>query len=923
MRKYLTIFFLIITYVNILSQSRSVRGYVFDFTDKKPLSYAHIVLTNIKISEFPHYRTTNDKGYFEFRLIQPGKYLLEITFLGYEKYIDTIEINWSGRNLDTIYLKQSTIQLKEIVVSETIPQVEQKGDTLEFNAAAFKTAPNSTLEDLVLKFPGVEKDDNNVIKVQGEEVQRVLVDGRRFFGDDPKIALRNLPAEIVEKVQLFDKKSDEAELTGFEDDQTVKAFNVITRVDKRKGYFGRFYGGYGSAERFNSGLNFNSFNLDERISLLGIANNINQSGFMTEDLSSSEDFSFRSRGGRGRGGRNQQNPLLNIPINAGAGNNNIYAGGINYSNIFNNQLEMNGSYFYNRVDNTNITGTFRKYLSEYSGLDRFNEQLNSSGKNQNHRFNIWLNYRIDSLNILRLQPNIQYSTNRTKTSSFAENYLLNQQLLNSNSFNRYNSVNDYDISNDMIYSHHFEKPGRIFTVSLNTGLSKRISKYDLYSLNISNSDSLQIIDSLLQNSNYVNSQKNLTIGISYSEPLTENSFIRLRINPYFMEEKQTRDTYENPNSSIQIFDSLNSNSFENRNTAFRSSISYRYNDDNLRIEADLMYQHHIREGKLIFPKKFLTRKKFDILLPDFEINYRFDEFKRLRIDFSTRAQIPSITQLQNTIDYSNPLFLKKGNPDLDRVLNNEFRVRFFSTNPEKGSFYAVNINLNYSINNISNNVIVFTRDTIIFNNYSISKGTQLSYPVNIGNAIRISTNLLTSFTIQFLKSNFSLSTDLRYSRTPSLINGKENTNYQYGIAETFSLSSYNPDFDYRINYSPNFTYSQNTLNGHISRILIHRLGTSFRINFLGDFYFGNSLNYYSNPNASDINQKHNILLNLSLAYRFLKNNNGEIRFEVIDVLNQRKKLTRIISEDYYEDRNTQQLERFIIFSVIYNLRSFN
>lgn len=923
MYKYFNLFLILITYVNVFSQPRPLRGYVFDSMDKKPLGYAHIVLTNIKISEFPHYTTTNDKGYFEFRFIQPGKYLMEITFLGYEKYIDTIEISWGGKNLDTIYLKQSTIHLKEIVVSETIPQVEQKGDTLEFNAAAFKTSTNSTLEDLVLKFPGVEKDENNVIKVQGEEVKKVLVDGRRFFGDDPNIALKNLPAEIVEKVQLFDKKSDEAELSGFEDEQTVKAFNVITRVDKRKGYFGKFYAGYGSTGRFNSGVNFNSFNQEERISLLGVANNINQSGFMTEDLSTAEEYSFRGRGNRGFGRRNQQNPLLNIPINAGAGNNNIYAGGLNYSNIFDNQIELNGSYFYNRVDNANVTGTFRKYLSEFSGLDRFNEQLNSNGKNQNHRFNIWLNYRLDSLNILRFQPNLQYSTNRTKTFSFSENYLFNEYLLNSNTFNRHNAVNDYDISNDLIYSHRFEKQGRIFTVSLNTGIGKRVSKYDLYSINISNTDSLQIIDSLLQNSSYTNSQKNLTIGISYSEPLTENSFVQFRINPYFMEERRTRDTYENPNSPSQIFDSLNSNSFENRNTAFRSSISYRYNDDKLRIEADLMYQHHIREGKQIIPEKFLTQKNFDVLLPAFEFNYKFDEFRRLRIDFSTRAQIPNITQLQNTIDYSNPLFLRKGNPDLNRVLNNEFRMRFFSTNPEKGSFYAVNVNLNYSIDNISNNVIIFTRDTIIFNKYSISKGTQLSYPVNIGNAMRVSTNLLTSLKIPFLKSNFSLSTDLRYSRTPGLINGKENTNYQYGIAGTFSLSSYNPNFDYRINYSPNFTYSQNTLNGTISRILIHRLGSSFRMNFLEDFYFGSNLNYYSNPNASDINQKHNILLNLSLAYRFLKNNNGEIRLELIDVLNQRKNLSRIISEDYYEDRSTQQLERFIIFTIIYNLRSFN
>lgn len=205
MRKIYTITYLLIISNFCFSQMRGVRGFVYDSTENKPLPYAHIVLSSIPLNNFPHYTTTNEKGYFEFKRIEPGKYSLEITFIGYEKYIDTIQIGWGGKNLDTIYLKQSFIKIGDVYVTGKIPQVEQKGDTLEFNAAAFQVSPNASLEDLVLKLPGVEKEEN-VIKVQGEEVKRVLVDGRRFFGNDPEIAMKNLPADIVEKIQLFDKK---------------------------------------------------------------------------------------------------------------------------------------------------------------------------------------------------------------------------------------------------------------------------------------------------------------------------------------------------------------------------------------------------------------------------------------------------------------------------------------------------------------------------------------------------------------------------------------------------------------------------------------------------------------------------------------------------------------------------------------------
>lgn len=923
MRIFLPIIIILIS-TQIFSQPIGVRGFVYDSIEKKPLPYAHIVLSPIPLEDFPRYTTTNEKGYFEFRRIPPGKYSLEITFIGYEKYIDTIQTSWGGKNLDTIYLKQSIINLGEIYVTDRIPQVEQKGDTLEFNAAAFKTAPNSNLEDLILKFPGVEKEEN-VIKVQGEEVKRVLVDGRRFFGNDPEIALKNLPADIVEKVQLFDKKSEQAELTGFDDDQSEKTFNVVTRVDKRKGAFGKFYGGYGSTDRYNSGLNYNSFNAEERISFLGIANNVNQAGFSTDDLSSSEQItpSPGGRWGRGRG-RNQNNPLLNVPINSGEGNNNIYAAGLNYSNIFNQSLELNGSYFFNRFDNRNNTSSSRKYLSEFSGLDSYNEKFSSSSKNFDHRINLFIDYRADSANTFRLRPDIQFSTNKNSTLSFSENFLSNQTLLNSNTFKRQNGIENYDINNDFVYSHRFSKPGRTFSIGINTGFSKRLSDYELQSLNNSFNDSSLVVDSLNQTSDYINKRLNSTFSIAFTEMIDEKSLIRIRFNPQFTNEIRTRDTYksEPSNYNLLLYDSLYSNSFENQNLALRGSASYRYNSENLNLEFDLMYQHHIRKGVQKFPIAFESINRFNALLPSFDLNYRKSEFQRLRVEYNTRVQIPSITQLQNTIDFSNPNFLRKGNPELNKVIANNLNIRYFITNPEKGTFNAYSINLTYSFNNISNNVIVFTRDTVLSGNIFISKGTQLSYIVNMGNAFFFSTNILNSFKILLLQSNLSFSTNLSYSRTPNLISGQENITKQIVVSENVSLSSNKPSFDYRLNYAPQFSYSINSLNKRINRILIQRANLSLKTNVWDDFYFGTRLNYFYNSGATSTENKSNILLNLLFSYLLFQNKNAELKLEVIDLLNQRKKIDRIIREDYFEDRTTDQLERFVILSFIYNLRTF-
>ncbi len=924
MKNLFTIFFILFFADNLISQPRIITGFVFDSTSQKPLVSAHVILSSIDFVDFPHYTTTNEKGLFEFRGIPLGKYSLEITYLGYQKFIDTIQIRWGIIRLDTIYLTPSFVTLKEVTVQDKIVPVEQVGDTLQFNASAFQVAPNSTLEDLVLKFPGVEKEEN-VIRVQGEEVKKVLVDGRRFFTEDPNIALKTLPADIVEKVQLFDKKSEEAELTGFEDDQTVKAFNVVTRVEKRQGYFGKANLGYGTNTRYTSGLNYNQFNALQRLSLLGISNNINESSFTINDLTQSESFEPRRgqwrQGGRQGGGGPNQNPL-NFNINLDDGNNNLYAGGVNYSHRIINKAEINGSYIITHIKNLSDSKIAREYLTDLSNLSKYSESRYSILKNSNHIISIALDYFLDTSNIIRIRPNFELHGNSSSANSFSENFLSNNLLLNSINYLRNNEVRSYSFRNELIYSYRFPRRGRTLTFSLNTRLSQNKSDYEINSeYTTFDINRNPLIDTTIQTSNFLTKSLNLSTTFTYTEPIGDKSLMRIRFTPSLSQDSRIRENFIIDNNNFAFYDSLNSNSFENLNYSYRGSISHQYNGGNFRLETDLMLQLHQRISKQKFPREISFRNTFRVILPSFELSYRISESKNLRVEYNARPNIPSISQLQNTIDFSNPLFLRTGNPDLDKSINNMLRIRYLTNNPSSGTFTAFNLNVNYLIDDIRNNIKVFSKDTVIQDNL-IKKGTQLSYPVNAGNSFGTTMNFTYSFKLSSLKSNLIFSSNLGFQINPGFINGRKNITNQYSFSPTVGFSSYNPRFDYRISYSPSCIYTVNSLNENRTKVLTHKINFVTRITYFERYFIGSRVSYYYNPQVAEESNKENILLNLSCGVRILPQNRGEIRFEVYDLLNQKNRIKRIIMEDYIEDRNVHTLQRFFLISFTYDFRTF-
>ena len=386
--------------LNVVAHSQSIKGKLADPADNKPLVGATVSLAPVKDSNATRTGTSDSLGVFKFTELPIDTFLLKVSYVGYDEFRQIVSISDSfpDQDLRTVYVPKTTVQLSGITVTSKTPPVQQKGDTIQFNASQFKVNPDATVEDLVKKMPGVTVARDGTVTTQGEQVRKVTIDGRDFFGDDASAALRNLPSEIVDKIQVFDKLSDQAQFTGVDDGNSQKAINIVTKTGMRNGQFGRMYAGYGTDERYAAGGNVSFFKNNRRISVVGLLNNINQQNFGTQDLLgvTSSGANGRSGGGGGgtprgggsggRGGQGWGGSQENFIVGQQPGISKTNAFGINYSDKWIKKVDVSGSYFFNHSKNDNEQILNRRNL----GLDTiqfYDEDSRQLSENFNHRFN--------------------------------------------------------------------------------------------------------------------------------------------------------------------------------------------------------------------------------------------------------------------------------------------------------------------------------------------------------------------------------------------------------------------------------------------------------------------------------------------------------------------------------------------------------
>jgi hypothetical protein len=925
----------------LLAQGVTVRGTVVDAKTGEAQVGARVSLLNLADST-RRGGMTDTLGRFALSGVQTGSYTLSVSYLGSSGLERSITVDTADLDLGVVRITDDPTLLREILVQEEQLRVQQLGDTTQYNADAYKTQQNASAEDLVTKMPGITV-ENGVVKAQGEDVRKVTVDGQEFFGEDATASLRNLPAEIIDKVQVFDQLSDQAQFTGFDDGQTQKTINIVTKTGRANGQFGKVYAGYGTDDRYIAGGSVNFFDGKRRVSLIGLANNVNQQNFSSEDLlgvlgSGGREGGQRGgqggggdRGNRGeRGGRDggrqggggQAGDYLTGQQN---GINAASSLGINYSDQWGDRFKINGSYFFNKADNTTRSVLERTYfLSEETGT-LYDETQDGGNLNFNHRLNLRLEYEIDSSNSLSFRPRISFQDNTASSRFFGQSTVDNGEAVSRTS-NDFTSGNfGYTLSGNLLYRHKFVRPGRTISLNLGGGANDRNGDTRLQSESVylNGIDTTSVLDQFSENAS---DGYNLSANLAYTEPLGRNGSLQVSYNPSFNHNRadQLTNAFDEATGDFTRFDPLQSSRFANDVTTHRGGLSYRLRSEKSNFSVGLNYQNVFMTSVQTFPTDLSVGRSYNNLLPTVSYNYRPSKSRSLRLDYRTSTNVPSVRQLQNVLNNDNPLLLSIGNPDLLQPYTHSLGGRLNLNNPDRATSFMAFLNGRYTDNYIANSTTIAASDTVLFGTITLLPGAQLTRPVNLPGYWTLRSFFTYGLPVKAVKSNLNLNAGYNFSRSPSLINGQTNRASAHGITGGLVWSSnISEKLDFSVSYNAGYNVVENTLRAELDNTYFSHLA-GLRVDW--QFWKGLFVNTALTQNLYDglqsgIDQDFT-LWNAAIGYRFLKNDGLEIKLSAFDLLGQNNSVFRSVTDTYIEDLETEVLSRYFMLTATYNLRNF-
>lgn len=903
------------------AQNLSVSGTLADTSSAQSVSGAVISLSRSADTTKIIGGTQSDSlGRFKITDIEPGNYRVRIKSTGYTTVYKFISLRDSSLNLGTIFITPSGLLMKGVTINEAQIRMSQNGDTTNYNANAFKTNPDATAEDLIKKMPGVTS-ENGTTKVHGEEVKQVTVDGKPYFGDDPNAALKNIPADMVDQVQVFDKSSDQAQFTGFDDGKSSKTINIVTKKAVMIGQFGKVFAGYGTDDRFNAGVTLNAFDSLRRITVLGISNNINQQNFSMSDISGMLGSSGGGMGGRGgMSGRGPvRGPAANFVVGSQNGISTTHAFGLNYSEDWTPKMKASGSYFFNYSDNNNNSDLTRNYFTTNDSTLVYKELNNATTRNINHRFNFKVEYTIDSMNALTIAPRF--------TSQFTDYYkhldgsnILSENVLQSSSLTDNRSDNlSYSISNSITYRHRFKKTGRTFTADLATTYNKRDGTGSFYSRNIYSALDTTITD---QYSSLASNGYTINPTLTWTEAINKKNQIQFSYSYNTVLSRVDKQTFHYGATMETIIDTTLTSKYENIYTTQRGGLTWRYNGAKLQLSAGAEAQYAQLFGQIDFPNAGELSKDFINLLPNAQANYKFSKKTNLKITYRTTTNAPTISQLQNVIDNSNPLQLKVGNPDLSQTYEHTLMTHFGKTNPDKATGFFVFAYASLTNHYISNSTYIADRDTMLPEGVLLNKGSQIIRQVNLNGYGNARTFLTYSVPLKKLKSNIGFNVFGGYARTPALINNMENIGetYNAGPGLTFS-SNISENLDFTLSYNGNYNIVRNSIQTQSNNnYFSHTAAFRFNWIFYKGFFVNTTLDQTFYSGLGDGYNTNYMLWNAALGYKFGKKKMFETKISAFDLLKQNTSVARSITETYVEDSNTNTLGQYFMFTFTWNIK---
>ena len=921
MKKLLSLLSLVFLVSFASAQSvATVKGILIDSLNKQSLKDASIVVLAASDSSLEVFTLAKADGSFIINNAPFGEMLVEVKFQGYESFSKRIVFSAKNNNVDLgkIYLKQAANDLGNVTVTQS--PVQMKKDTIEFTASAFKTKPNAVAEDLLKKIPGIQVDKDGGIKAQGETVQRVLVDGKRFFGDDPKMATRNLPPDIIDKIQVYDAASDQSAFTGFDDGNRVKTINITTRKDKRKGYFGRAALGAGANSDdalYDNNINISKFNGDQQITFTGQANNVNKQNFSVQDMLGSLGGGGFSGGGGGRGGGGATMGGGGGLLGTGGGGGIVktLAAGLNYKDSWGTKTQFSGSYFYNDQTTTRDQNSLTENLVTGStDSSIFSKQVQSSvTNNKNHRINFNIETNFDTSNSLIIRPNISFQNTHAET--FQNTSSTRGKLASLNS-SRVNTIRDNEGINGSLeatFKHRFAKRGRTYSIGLNSSYNTNDGSGSNWSQNQFNLPSRNYTDTLDQIYTTNRDGKTNSATLSYTEPIGKDKQLEFNYNVSSNVNNSGRSTlgYNKASGSYDVAVPNLSNIFENTFNANRLTVNYRIQN----AKYNFSIGSGLQVGDLV-SKNISTnvnlKQHFVNLFPAANFRYDFTKSKNLRLYYNGRTSQPSADQLQPVIDNSNPLLIRTGNPNLKQQFSHSFRFMFNSFDIFTQKIIFATLSGSFIENDIQNSTTIS------------GGGVQTIKPVNLSGTYNINGFFNYGFPIKKPKSNLNLMANVSRNQAQTLVNNVSNFTRNTNLGGTISwTTNIKEGFDMNFSSNSNLTMARYTLQPQQNGDFFSQtVSTEATIYSKSGWVLSTDFDYIYNAGRSEGFNTSIPLWNASLSKQMLKNKAGELKFYVFDLLNQNISISRNVTSNYIQDLQTRVLKRYFMISFTYNLRKF-
>lgn len=906
MKKALLIFFILIINhsYNFAQNSGTIRGIVKDSTGQQVLRDASVMALNSKDSSVEVSSLSGAGGSFVLRNVPLTTVILQISFQGYAPYFKTITLsaNKPSVNLDTIFMAVQAKDLGNVTVKQ--PPIAVKKDTVEFNAGSYSVKPNATAEDLLKKLPGVDVDNTGAIKAQGETVQRVLVDGKRFFGDDPKMATKNLPPDIIDKIQVFDDLSDQSKFTGFDDGNRVKTINITTKKNTRKGYFGKAVGGIGTDENYDESFNMHRFDGDQQISLLGQANDINKQNFTPQDILGGNTGGRRG-GGPPRGGT--------AGVNA-TGITTTWAGGGNYKDTWGKNTDITASYFYNQLHTTNDQQSLTQNLLP-GDSSTFNNQNNYSiSRNRDHQINMNIESTLDTSNSIVFRPNIVFqnsspnSSSTTLTTGGLGGKQINQSVSTGNSTNTGFNINNANF----IFRHKFAKKSRTFSANINVSAGANNGIGYTYAVN---NFYVPFVKTDTINQRYIDSSNNFTISptLSYTEPIGKNQIIEINYNYSYSSNNSVNKTYNYDNNAHEFlqFDSLFSNSYKFTSHSNRLTLNYRMQKEKMRFSVGSGVQW-LDQNSLNTTKSILVNTHFINVTPTANFMYSFSRTQNLRIFYMGRTGQPSVTQLQPLKTTSDSINFQIGNPDLKPQFTHSLRALYTSFDPTTQRVIFATINASATVNDIQSSIT-----------QNPNGGKTTTY-ANLNGTYNLSGYFNYGFALNKPKSNLNFTTNVNYSQSQTLVNNVSNFTYNTTLGQTIKWTT-NLKKIFDMNFSSTTTYNiaRYTLQANQNaNFYTETLSAEITWYSKSGWIVASNFDYTYNGNRAAGYNTSVPLWSPSVAKQVFKNKSGEFRLSIFDLLNQNTNVTRNITANTIQDVRSNVLTRYVMLTFTYNLRNF-